>query len=184
MGILSWELHSTNRLLLLDNWLLSPPSKTWTVTLNPFVKGRKTKTGVGIWQESVVQNWPGTWRLGRNNQALWSVDGEGPVTDESGRERAPLRKTVHKAPFTTQVPSATCGAREGLRQRPSTGPIGCKISSRPSWIELRKWEIPRERETEHERGKKKQWENWGPSLVLFVCWTVPTRKKSKERLQV
>lgn len=46
------------------------PSKTWTLTQNPFVSGRKTKTGVGIWQESVVQIWPGTWRLGRNNQAL------------------------------------------------------------------------------------------------------------------
>lgn len=70
------------------------------------------KTGVGIWQESVAQIWPETWRLGGNNQALWSGDGEGPVTDESRRERPPLRKTVHKAPFTTQVPSATCGARE------------------------------------------------------------------------
>lgn len=65
-----------------------------------------------------------------------STDREGPVTDESGREREGphLEKQVHKAPFSTQVPSATCGAREGLRQRAPTGPIGCKTSSTPSWI--------------------------------------------------
>lgn len=72
----------------------------------------------------------------------------------AGERGPPLRKTVHKAPFTTQVPSATCGAREGLQQRPSTRPIGCKISSHPSWIELRKWEIPKRRRMRGEREKK------------------------------
>lgn len=71
----------------------------------------------------------------------------------AGERGPPLRKTVHKAPFRTQVPSATCGAGEGLRQRPPTQPIGCKISSRPSFTELRKWEIPK-RQRIRRKGEK------------------------------
>lgn len=73
----------------------------------------------------------------------------------AGERGPPLRKTVHKAPFRTQVPSATCGAGEGLRQRPPTRPIGCKISSRPSFTELRKWEIPK-RQRIRKKGEKNQ----------------------------
>lgn len=71
----------------------------------------------------------------------------------AGERGPPLRKTVHKAPFRTQVPSATCGAGEGLRQRPPTQPIGCKISSRPSFTELRKWGIPK-RQRIRRKGEK------------------------------
>ena len=81
--------------------------------------------------------------------------------DRWERERGPpLRKTVHKAPFTTQVPSATCGAREGLRQRPPTQPIGCKISSSPSWI-AEEVGNTKEKERRRMRGQK---EDWGLSL--------------------
>lgn len=60
-----------------------------------------------------------------------------------GERGAPSKKNSAQSTIHRPGPSATCGAREELWQRPPTGPIGCKISSRPSWIQLRKWEIPK-----------------------------------------
>lgn len=118
----------------------------WTVTQNLFVRGRKRKKqgrylagewlfGSGLEPGDLAGTIRhcGAWR----ERDLWQM--------RVGEWGPPLRKTLHKDPFTGQVPSATCGAREGLRQRPPAQPIGCKISSSPSWTERRKWEIPEKR---------------------------------------
>ena len=111
------------------------------------------------------------------------MDGEGPVTDESGEREGPLLEK-HSTKRHSQPRSLLplVEREKGSDKGPPTRPIGCKISSRPSWIELKEVGNTGEKARQRTRGERKKQKKHGGERKLrtFLGIVCPLDSPNKE----